>query len=119
MMSPNLCRLLIVLCPSTFILHQDVICSSSFSSHPAFPRFMFLIFSFVLSYSAIPGTFSYSPLPIHQPHPGRSFASVTHVCPCLSVFRIPHVLPRAYGKPWRYDMVTTLTYPLLESSDDP
>ena len=53
----------------------------SFSSHPAFPRFMFLIiFYFVLSYSAIPGTLSYSPIPVLRPHPGRSFASVTHVC---------------------------------------
>ena len=53
-------------------------------------------------------------------HPGRSFASVPHVRPCLSVFRIPHALHRAYGKPWRYSMVTTPTYiPLPESSDDP
>ena len=66
-----------------------------------------MIFSFVLSYSAIPGTFSYSPLPIHQPHSGRSFASVTHIRPCLSVFWIPHVSHRAYGKPWRNNMVTT------------
>ena len=82
--------------PSTFVLHQDAICSSSsFSFHPAFPYFaLLIIFSFLLFSLGHPGP----PLSLAHicpsPRPGRSFTSVTHVCPCHSVFWIPHVTSR-------------------------
>ena len=113
----------IVQYPSIFLLHQDVICSSAFSSHPAFPHHSLLtrppwasrLTRPYLSSSPIPGAASapsrtsarafrssgshtHHIVPMAN-HGGTTWLPPPHISPCWNHLTTPESLPRVAHSP--------------------
>ena len=130
--------------PSTFVLHQDTICSSSsFSSHPAFPYFALLIIFSLLCLTDHLFLSALLTRPSHassltRPHlsfaPSRTQLHLRHAClpvpfglpdpTCYIVPRPPFTRYTVYihgtpaGKPQKYEVASSTVpiYPPVSTS---